>query len=152
MSSVTPAFQTGHIGLNVTDLERSMQFYQAVFGFSVTGESREPGRRFVFLSDSQRLVLTLWEQSEGAFATHCPGLHHLSFHVNSIEEVRVFEERLKTIEAQFLYEGVVPHVEGQDTGGIFFADPDGIRLEIYTLSGASEQPAPDASAPTCGFF
>ena len=152
MSIATPALQTGHIGLNVSDLERSKQFYQIVFGFSVTGESNEAGRSFVFLSDGQRLVLTLWKQSEGSFAVDRPGLHHLSFQAGSIDEVRVFEERLKTLEADFHYEGVVPHSEEADSGGIFFKDPDGIRLEIYSPSGARELAAPVAEAPTCGFF
>lgn len=152
MSSITPAFQTGHIGLNVSDLDRSKQFYQAVFGFTVTGESQQAGRRFAFLSDGQKLVLTLWEQSTGSFAKDRPGLHHLSFAVNSLADVQVFEERLKSLDARFQYEGVVPHREGGDSGGIFFEDPDGIRLEIFSPTGAGEQAAPVAEAPTCGFF
>jgi catechol 2,3-dioxygenase-like lactoylglutathione lyase family enzyme len=69
--------QTGHVGLNVSDLARSRRFYQEVFGFAVTDESERDGRRYVFLSDGQRLVLTLWAQSEGHFATDRPGLQHL---------------------------------------------------------------------------
>lgn len=152
MSTVTPALQTGHIGLNISNIEQSKRFYQAVFGFSVTWESQETGRRCAFLSDGQQLVLTLWEQSEGTFAKDRPGLHHLSFKVNDIAEVRLFEARLKGLGAHFLYDSVVPHGEGQDSGGIFFTDPDGIRLEIYSPSGAGENPAPIAAAPTCGFF
>lgn len=152
MSAVTPAFQTGHIGLNVSNLEQAKHFYQTVFGFSVTWESHDPERRSAFLSDGERLVLTLWQQSEGPFAKDRPGLHHLSFRVNSIDEVHIFEERLKALRANILYGGVVPHGEGEDSGGIFFTDPDGIRLEIYSPSGASENPAPVAAAPTCGFF
>lgn len=150
-SNTTPVFQTGHVGLNVTNLEKSKQFYQAVFGFIVTWEADEPGR-CAFLSDGQKLVLTLWEQSEGTFATDRPGLHHLSFRVNTIDDVRFFENRLKRLDANLLYQGIVPHGEGQDSGGIFFTDPDGTRLEIYSPSGASVHPAPVASAPTCGFF
>ncbi|GLV54142.1 lactoylglutathione lyase [Dictyobacter sp. S3.2.2.5] len=152
MSSITPAFQTGHIGLNVSNLEQSKHFYQSIFGFSVTWESHEAGRRYAFLSDGQQLVLTLWEQSEGTFAKDRPGLHHLSFRVSSIDDVHVFEERLKNLQAHVLYDGVVPHGEGEDSGGLFFEDPDGIRLEIFAPSGASKNPAPHASAPTCGFF
>ncbi|MEV5257368.1 VOC family protein [Streptomyces anulatus] len=61
--------QTGHIGLNVTDLDRSLAFYREVF-----------------------------------------------------------------------------------SGGIFFSDPDGIRLEIYAPTGADPADAPTSGAPTCGFF
>jgi len=144
--------QTGHVGLNVSNLERSKNFYQTVFGLSVTAESQEQGRRFAFLADSQRLVLTLWEQSEGHFEKGQPGLHHLSFEVATIDEVHTFEKRLKELDATFLYDGVVPHREGASSGGIFFADPDGIRLEIYTAQGADTQPAPVSDSPTCGFF
>ena len=44
-------FQTGHVGLNVTDLDRSKEFYQDVLGFDVLGESRSSGQadRFIFL-------------------------------------------------------------------------------------------------------
>jgi len=151
MPTDTPVVQTGHIGLNVSNVERSAQFYQSVFGFSVVRESYEQGRRYVHLGDGQRLVLTLWEQSEGRFEKHRPGLHHLSFQASSIDEVRFFEERLRNLDVHFLYEGVVAHREGADSGGIFFEDPDGIRLEIYSPSGAGEQPAP-ANGAACGFF
>ncbi len=149
---MSTALQTGHVGLNVSNLDASKLFYQAVFGFVVTWESQEPGRRSANLGDGQRAFLTLWEQSEGAFPKDRPGLHHLSFQVDSIDDVRVYQARLKELQVNFLYDDVVPHGEGRDSGGIFFTDPDGIRLEIYSPSGAGENPAPTPSAPTCGFF
>ena len=152
-TSIAPrTLQTGHVGLNVTDLDRSARFYKDLFGFEVLSESREAGRRFVFLADGPRLVLTLWEQSAGAFAAGQPGLHHLSFQVGSIDEVRAYEAKLRALGAHFLYESVVPHGEGADSGGVFFADPDGIRLEIFSPTGAGEGTAPTAGAPSCGFF
>ncbi len=154
MASLTtvPTVQTGHIGLNVSDIERSKQFYQQVFGFEVLGESQEVGRQFVFLGQDGTPVLTLWQQSEGRFATHQPGLHHLSFQVGSIDAVRACEERLRALGTPFLYDGVVPHAEGADSGGVYFEDPDGIRLEIYSPTGAHGLAAPTVDAPSCGFF
>jgi lactoylglutathione lyase len=49
------------------------------------------------------------------------------------------------------HDGVVAHREGSESGGIFFTDPDGIRLEIYAPSGSGGH-APHGEAPTCGFF
>jgi lactoylglutathione lyase len=144
--------QTGHIGLNVTSLERSKKFYQDVFGFSVVAESNAEGKKFVFLGLDGNLVLTLWEQSEGEFATSRPGLHHLSFQVESMEQVKEYEDKLKAIGAKFAYEGVVPHQEGSQSGGVFFFDPDGIRLEIFAPTGAGHEHAPVEDAPSCGFF
>ncbi|MFD5680135.1 VOC family protein [Streptomyces bacillaris] len=144
--------QTGHVGLNVTDLDRSLAFYREVFDFEVLGEGKEEGRRYAFLGRGSRLLVTLWQQSEGTFPAGLPGLHHLSFQVDTVEEVRATEEVLRTLGAEFAYDGVVPHGEGATSGGIFFTDPDGIRLEIYAATGADAAAAPTTGAPTCGFF
>ena len=142
---------TGHVGINVTSLDRSRDFYSDVFQLTRIGGSDDAGRRFAFLGDGERLVLTLWEQSGGRFDGRTPGLHHLSFEVASMDDVRAAEERLRARGATFAYEGIVPHREGAQSGGIFFEDPDGTRLEIYAKDGASGA-APVAGAPTCGFF
>lgn len=144
--------QTGHVGLNVSDLDRSKGFYQKVFGLDVMGESREEGRRFVFLSEGSTLVLTLWQQGEGRFEKQRPGLHHLSFQVATIEDVKRAEEKLRALNVPFIYDGIVPHTEGSQSAGVFFEDPDGIRLEIYAPTGAGDRTAPSPGAPSCGFF
>jgi len=143
--------ETGHIGLNVTDLARSRAFYQRVLGLEQVGQGEQPSR-YAFLSRDGRLVLTLWEQSEGTFPTDQPGLHHLSFQVASMNEVRTAEATLRELGAELTHEGPVAHGEGASSGGIFFTDPDGIRLEIYALDGAQALAAPAGTAPTCGFF
>ena len=144
--------QTGHVGLNVSDLGRSKNFYQEVFGFALMGESQQEDRLFAFLGDGQKLVLTLWEQSEGRFGKHQPGRHHLSFQVENMEQVAAYQDKLRRLDVPILYEGIVPHGEGMASGGIFFEDPDGIRLEIYSPTGAENRAAPVSEAPTCGFF
>ncbi|MFE3451643.1 VOC family protein [Nonomuraea sp. NPDC059194] len=146
------AFQTGHIGLNVTDLDRSAAFYQSVFGFEISGRSQQEGKEYAFLSQDGTLVLTLWRQSEGRFPTATPGLHHLSFRVEGLHEVQQAEAALREIGATIHHGGIVPHGEGASSGGVFFEDPDGIRLEIFAPDGAGDRPAPSGSAPTCGFF
>lgn len=146
------SLQTGHVGLNVSDIERSERFYREVFGFQVMGKSQESGREFVFLADGQKLVLTLWQQGEGRFDKRQPGLHHLSFQVATVEEVKEAEGRLRGMSVPMIYDGIVPHGEGAQSGGIFFEDPDGIRLEIYAPTGAGAHEAPTPGAPSCGFF
>lgn len=145
-------FETGHIGLNVNDLTRSVQFYEEVFGFQKRGESREKGKEFAMLSNRGKLVLTLWQQSSDGFSGQRAGLHHLSFEVGSIEEIKAIEARLHNLGAKFIYDGIVSHSEGAKSGGIFFEDPDGIRLEIFAPAGAEEYHTPTAEAPACGFF
>ncbi|MEV4612270.1 VOC family protein [Kitasatospora sp. NPDC049258] len=151
---VLPTLQTGHIGLNVTDLDRSSAFYRRLLGLEVAAEGTDPERRYALLGRDGRLVLTLWQQSTGPFDAGRPGLHHLSFQVDSLAEVRDAERTLRELGAEFAHEGVVPHSEGAPSGGVFFADPDGIRLEVFTLTGVADTgaEAPSGEAPTCGFF
>ncbi|MET9396236.1 VOC family protein [Kitasatospora sp. NPDC002965] len=152
--TISSTLQTGHVGLNVTDLDRSTAFYRRLLGLELLKEGTGPEQRFAFLGRDGRPVLTLWQQSAGTFATAAPGLHHLSFQVDSLDEVRAAEALLRELGASFAYDGVVPHGEGAASGGIFFTDPDGIRLEIYTPQGVdgTGAEAPAGSAPTCGFF
>ncbi|WP_328298661.1 VOC family protein [Streptomyces sp. NBC_00435] len=152
MTAVISKLRTGHVGLNVTDLARSLAFYQGALGFEVLGEGKEEGRRFAFLGQDGALVLTLWQQAEGAYAPASAGLHHLALAADALEEVRAYEERLRGLGVEFAYEGVVAHGEGEHSGGIFFHDPDGTRLEIFVPTGAEGAEAPHAGAPTCGFF
>jgi hypothetical protein len=62
------------------------------------------------------------------------------------------EAVLKELGAPFAHDGVVAHREGAASGGIFFSDPDGIRLEVYSPAGAAGRTAPVPGAPSCGFF
>ncbi|MET9802856.1 VOC family protein [Streptomyces sp. NPDC006368] len=144
--------RTGHIGLNVTDLARSLAFYGDVLGFDVLGEGKEDGERYAFLGQDGRLVLTLWQQADTPYAPERAGLHHLAFEVDTIDAVKDAEAELTARGVTFAYDGVVAHGEGASSGGIFFHDPDGTRLEIYAPSGADGAPAPHTAAPTCGFF
>ncbi|MQM28019.1 VOC family protein [Glycomyces albidus] len=146
-----PALKTGHVALNVTDLQRSIDFYKALFDFDVLARSDDE-RAWALLGTEGVLRIALWQQSEGAFATGLPGLHHLSFEVPDIDAVREAELTLKGLGVEFAYDGVVAHGEGAPSGGVFFSDPDGVRLEIYATTGAEGAPAPVANAPTCGFF
>ena len=147
--------EVGHVGLNVTDLARSTRFYREALGLDLAGESTAPGREYAFLAREGRLLLTLWRQSDGSAPSDRPGLHHLAFQVESIEQVREVEERLEALGA-VIHHGVdvdaFPLGEGGDSGGLYFEDPDGIRLEIYAPTGAGERPAPHSDGPTCGFF
>ncbi|HSP17119.1 MAG TPA: VOC family protein [Thermoanaerobaculia bacterium] len=145
------SFPTGHIGINVTNLARSRDFYIDVFGLQVLGESNGE-KPFAFLGKGADIVFTLWQQSKGRFDTKTPGLHHLSFVAESMDAVRATESRLKKKGVKFTYDTIVPHAEGMDSGGIYFEDPDGVRLEIFAATGAKETAAPAGELPSCGFF
>ena len=143
--------QMGHVGLNVSDLGRSKKFYQDLLGFDAKLESEEKGRKFILLGRGPAILLTLWEQAKGAYAPASAGLHHLSFMMDTLAEVRRAEAGLKAQGVEFHHHGVVAHAPGAPSGGIFFRDPDGIRLEIFAPAGDEKLPAAESGA-SCGFF
>ena len=132
--------QPGHIALNVSDLERAVRFYSGVFGYERLGGSDE----YAFLGKDGRAVITLWTAGKDP-------LHHVAFEVPTAEDAAAAEARVVELGGRMHHAGVVPHREGATSGGIFFTDPDGIRLEIYAPDGVSGD-APHGEAPTCGFF
>jgi lactoylglutathione lyase len=143
----------GHVGVSVTDLDRSIAFYQRVFGLDLP-QAPDPAdpHRYARLTRDGELVLTLWPQSEGSFRPGTPGLHHLAFQVEKPAEVEQARAALEELGARFAYDGIVPHRDGAESGGLFFLDPDGTRLEISTEHAPVTGPAPSGAAPTCGFF
>jgi lactoylglutathione lyase len=151
-TDTTSAIRPGHVGVNVVDVDRSTAFYAEALGLDVVLRSDDAGRAFAFLGQRGTPVLTLWQQASGRYSPTQPGLHHVAFQVESIDDVRAAEARLRALGAEFAHEGVVAHAEGADSGGVFFLDPDGTRVEVYAPTGVSGQPAPSGAAPTCGFF
>jgi catechol-2,3-dioxygenase len=154
MSAAGPviAVRSGHAGLNVVDLDRSKAFYVEALGLDVLLESRDGDRSFAFLGVDGEPLLTLWQQSQGRFDKERPGLHHLAFEVADIDAVRRAESILRGLGVHFHYDGIVKHRHGGHSAGLFFEDPDGIRLEIFAADGGHDAPAPTDTAPACGFF
>ena len=144
-------FKTGHVGLNVSNLQRSKQFYQDVFNFDIITESNETGRTFAFLGKGNEIIITLWQQSENEFSKNTPGLHHLAFQVESMDIVQELQAQLRSMNINLIYDDVTPHTEGAASGAIYFTDPDGIRLEIFSTQGAEKFEA-QSDGPACGFF
>jgi lactoylglutathione lyase len=133
-----------HTGLVVTDLERSKQFYQEVFGFKSWYEITPPDEATAKLSGLtpplgvtasymtlDGFVLELLNYSApGATAPfrsrtmNEPGLTHLSI---SVDDVRATAERAAEHGGQV--------IEESDIGAaVFVRDPDGQLIELLPLT------------------
>jgi glyoxylase I family protein len=116
-----------HVALRVTQLDRSIVFYQSLFGFQVVAALPD-----VTIVSNGTLILGLRDQAQAEsgdrFDEFRVGLDHISFAVASREEL---ERAL-----QILDQRDVPHGEIEDLGSDFglyvlaLRDPDNIQLEL----------------------
>jgi glyoxylase I family protein len=134
-----------HIRLSVNDVERSRAFYTEVLGFQVAKEGPPPPddphhqlavenlQGGIVLMGSAGMLLGLRptdderRESKDQFDPFRVGLDHLSFSVQSRDELSAAQSRLD--------DSGVPHGEVTDLPpwGIAvlpFRDPDGIQLEL----------------------
>ncbi|KUI00936.1 glyoxalase [Mycolicibacterium acapulense] len=124
-----------HIRLTVTDIERSREFYEAVFGWSVFIEQPEGAdaatrRALSFLYggviyDLGGVLVGLRPVGTESFDENRTGLDHLAFRLSSKDELDSAESHLDTLG--------VAHEPIKDIGPMYileFRDPDNIALEL----------------------
>ena len=142
----------GHIGINVNNMEISKKFYKNVFDFEVIAERLEGDKKYLFLGLNGEIIITLWEQSNKIFSKDTAGLHHLAFQIDTVEQLINFEKKLDNLNVKKIYDKIVSHAEGTESGGIYFLDPDSVRLEVCVASNIDRsQPGINADL-SCGFF
>ncbi len=115
-----------HISLNVSDLQRSVTFYEAFFG--VPAHKRRPGYANFDLADPP-LKFALQEQPVPPGAGP---LSHLGFQVATVEQVQAARDRL-------IAAGLATFDERDATccyalqDKVWVHDPDGNAWEVYVL-------------------
>jgi catechol 2,3-dioxygenase-like lactoylglutathione lyase family enzyme len=139
MSDSSPSLTQGvhHLGLTVSDLERSRDFFVEVLRFEQIGEV--PDYPAVFLSDGS-IMLTLWQAEEPASAApfdrkRVVGLHHFALQVADAAALEVLHKRLgeqSDVEIEFAPEPL----GGGPARHMMCAIPGGIRLELIAPASA----------------
>jgi glyoxylase I family protein len=120
-----------HIDLTVTDLDRSAAFYDAVLG--VLGFSRVTHPTYVAWSNGKMTVglrAAAPEQRGVRFDRTRAGLHHLSLRVVARADVDRFHAFLVGRGATVLDAPREYPEYGASYYAVFFADPDGVKLEL----------------------
>ncbi|GET44048.1 ArsI/CadI family heavy metal resistance metalloenzyme [Microseira wollei] len=128
-----------HVALNVTDIEKSVAFYRAMFG--VTPVKHKPDyAKFDLENPALNFTLNLTEkvQSHGA-------LSHLGIQVNSTAEVKAAIERFAQAGLSLF--------EEQNTNccyalqdKVWVSDPDGNRWEIFVVKVGDTAPEQNVGA------
>lgn len=121
-----------HCYLSVSDLVQSERFYDiallGVLGFRKNSFMLGGAAHIQYFNRHFGIVLRPAQQPS-AYDSYAPGLHHLCLRVDSVEDVQAAALALRaagiTASEPRLYPQYAP-----DYVATFFADPDGIRLEI----------------------
>jgi glyoxylase I family protein len=119
-----------HVGLSVTDVDRSAQWYADVLGFQLLMPTDAPGFRRVLMAhpgSGMLLGLTQHDASSGAaFSEAATGLDHFSFAVADRAALDGWAAHLAEKGASF------SPVNDQFYGSaLVVRDPDNIQLELF---------------------
>lgn len=119
-----------HVAVTVSDLDRSVPWYQALFGAApVLDEDTGPFRHVVWAIGAGNLLglhqfPTLADGDP--FEERRPGLDHVAFGCSSRAELQTWTARLD--ELGVAHGGIVDASYGS---GVSFRDPDNIALEFF---------------------
>ncbi|NIJ41427.1 catechol 2,3-dioxygenase-like lactoylglutathione lyase family enzyme [Parvibaculum indicum] len=125
-----------HVDLTVTDVARSAPFYDAVLSFMGYRRWQEDEHGIDWEhTGTPDLLPTIGifnASAEGRAQKHnryAPGLHHMAWNAESREDVDRLYDLLKRIEADILDPPADYPEYGPGYYAVFFADPDGLKLE-----------------------
>jgi lactoylglutathione lyase len=120
-----------HLGLTVSKLEQTTNFFTETLGWKLAGE--KPLYPAKFVTDGKMFV-TLWQVSTIDSAVNFDrknnvGLHHLALSVSSKENLDTLHERFKTVDGLIIEFG--PELNGQGpTMHMMIREPSGNRIEF----------------------
>jgi glyoxylase I family protein len=133
---VTEIVGIHHLGLTVSDVERSARWYQDVLGFERVGELGDAGaeRQKIFLRhaglDARLGLVAHRSSSRRPFDETESGLDHLAFAVSSREELERWARRLEELGVRF--SPIADSLSIPGAAVIVFRDPDNVQLELFS--------------------
>ncbi|MFT6632986.1 MAG: catechol 2,3-dioxygenase-like lactoylglutathione lyase family enzyme [Bacteriovoracaceae bacterium] len=115
-----------HININVKNLNKSIEFYQSVFGFKVMekGISTMSGAPYAIIGVSKKAMLAIYESKDLLPATR---LNHLGFNIENFEEISEIAKKFKIKVANY---GLV---EYPNSKSIYIFDPDDNEIELSSV-------------------
>ena len=130
MTSAIEVLGIEHIDLTVSDVQRSLLFYEKVMpalGFRKLGA--DEGHRWA----NAHLSIEIRPATGAKDARHdrySPGLHHLAFRARTRGDVDWFHQFLVKNKLEVLDSPADYPQYGEGYFAVFFADPDGLKLEL----------------------
>jgi catechol-2,3-dioxygenase len=134
MSLQSAPKEIGHLVLNVSDVARSTAFYRDVVGFQVARYGPDGNRCFLTCGVMHH-NLALFKAPAGAqpLKKGQIGLNHFAFKVENYQALQQAHQRLAAANA--VIDRSVDH--GMSLS-VYFQDPDGIMMELFCDTFASQ--------------
>ena len=133
-----------HVNLTVSDLDRSIDFYSALFGFRIRWRGRTSGGSPAAHVGDDRQYIALFEASRPGELEErdyiSVGFNHFGIVVDDLDAMK---SRLASL-------GVVVHGEADYEPGrrFYFCDPDGFEIEFVEYQTAEKELNPKPLAAT----
>jgi len=128
-----------HVAINVSDVERSVQWYGDVLGFAplFPYDTDDFDRRIIRHPGGAVLGLTRHKHpdADDAFSERRPGLDHLAF---AVENEATLNDLAGRLDAKGVEHSGVKVTPATGSALIAFRDPDNIQLEFYVAQGATK--------------
>ncbi|MEK5520490.1 VOC family protein [Heyndrickxia sp. FSL W8-0423] len=115
----------GQVDLKVSNLERSLQFYQEIIGFQIL---KQADKKALLTADGKTSLLSL-EQSEDIIPKQprTTGLYHFAILLPRRSDLAAVLQHL--LQTGYPLQGASDHLVSE---ALYLADPDGNGIEIYS--------------------
>jgi lactoylglutathione lyase len=126
-----------HVAIVVSDMDRSIEFYNEVLGLTILKDGRNEGEKkksFLGTKDHTLIALTEDKKLNRDKSQIVESVAHVAFKVNNVEKTSktLIGKGITFIEEKIEKDGKVR--------AYHFLDPDGLELEIYGETGVSVPP------------
>jgi catechol-2,3-dioxygenase len=120
----TETYGLTHLAIAVADLDRTLQFYQHVFGMEVM--YHEPDM-IQLTTPGSNDILVFEKSKDKQLIGRSAGIAHFGFRLRTKDGIKTITDKLKQVNAVVVDEG--EFVPGSPY--IFFKDPDGYTIEVW---------------------
>ena len=133
-----PSMKIGYVGLNVSDLQKSLDFYQSILGFKIIG--KPSGEKALLAADSSPYLVELLpvKRNDAGNDHRVPkraGLYHFAVLLPERKFLADMLANLNEKRDRVYFEGIADHLVSES---IYIRDPDFNGIEIYCDRPRSE--------------